>query len=632
MVFSWGLILGVSLQTLSAAVFPVTTLADNGNNTTPTAGSLREAIKLANASAGPHTITFTVAGTITPITTDFPTIVRVVTIDGTTAPGWSANTNPITQANNANLTIQVRGPGAGYNLAGPLNCFRFGSGSAGSKVIGMCISDFANAVLTGSPPALLGGCGIRIDTTGCTVSGCFIGSDLTGTVSQPCYNAVRTGANSNIIGGTTNADRNLIAGNYSGTGSIRDGGSFTLIQGNTIGLNRSGTVALQRDARLGLFIGTGTQGSIVKGNVISGNSAANVQLRLTDAVLFQNNFVGTDVSGTTAVGPNGIGIILYDSPLDGPTTIKLDGNLISGNTYGIHVGEAKFSDFPYMGVQITNNLIGTNATQTAAIANQLDGIWVKFALNTYIAGNTIGGNGRDGIRAGKGRNSLIRNNMIGVNRALSTSLSNGRDGIRLGNPAPGLQSFGDVIGGARTGEGNVIANNFGCGIKTVSEVVEETIQGNTIVNNAHYGIHLGSSSERNTIGSFRGANEMRIFGDLASQGTFNLGPLGTSNIIAGNGRDGIKVHDSNLNVIQTNIIYSNHSDGIEVEDGSYNMIGGAFPGYTTDQPILGNIITDNGGYGVVVEERYGKAVDNTISTNQIGDNNKKGIELQNNQH
>src|SRR5262249_10490038 len=157
----------------------------------------------------------------------------------------------------------------------------------------------------------------------------------------------------------------------------------------------------------------------------------------------------------------------------------------------------------------------------------------------------------------------------------------------------GLQSFGDVIGGAKPGEGNYIANNGGSGIKTVSFVEEGTIQGNTIVYNAQHGIFLGYHSHEIFFGTFRGSNEMRIFGDLASQGDSNLGPLGTSNIIAHNGGDGIKVKRSGCNVIQTNIIADNGRNGVKIEDGSNNMIGGAFPGYTTDQPILGNIITGN---------------------------------------
>lgn len=615
---------GMCMSTLSAVTVNVTSLADSG------AGTLRAAITTVNGSGvGPHTITFTgLAGTIT-LLSDLPTVTRQVTIDGTTSLGWVPNTNPITQGNNANLTIELKGPGAGFNIAGPLNGLRFGSGSNGSQVLGLVINDFAKV-----DTSITGGCGIRIDSQGCTVAGCFIGSDPTGTVSHPCFNAIRTTNSSNIIGGSTNAARNLISGNYSTTGSIRDGGSLTQILGNTIGLARSGTVALQPDACLGIRVGTLTQGTTVKGNVIAGFSYANVNMRLTDNVLFQNNFVGTDVSGTQAVGPNGIGVIVFDSPVYGPTNIKIDGNLISGNVYGIHVGENSFSFLPYINVQITNNKIGTDVNQTYAIPNERDGIWVKFAMNSYITGNTISGNGRDGIRSSKGRNSFIQNNVIGSNRALTLPIGNGRDGIHLGTPANGLISFGDVIGGARPGEGNYIANNAGCGIKTVGQVKEEVIQGNTIVYNGKDGILIGPYAREIFVGTFRGSNDMRILGDLASQGPgkTNLGPLGTSNIIAHNGGEGIKVKQSHCNVIQTNIITDNGETGVKVQDGSHNMIGGAFPGNTTIQPVLGNVIADNGRYGVEIEEKHGKAVNNPISTNQIGGNKREGIELKRDYH
>lgn len=72
----------------------VTTVADNGNNTSPTAGSLRAAIKAANAASGPFRILFNIAGAcprILNLAAPMLDITGDVTIDGTTQPGWVAN-------------------------------------------------------------------------------------------------------------------------------------------------------------------------------------------------------------------------------------------------------------------------------------------------------------------------------------------------------------------------------------------------------------------------------------------------------------------------------------------------------------------------------------------------------------
>src|SRR5215471_8180988 len=73
-----------------AAIFVVTNVNDSG------AGSLRQAILSANASAGvADTITFNIPGTgpftITPLTA-LPTVTDPLVIDGYTQPGASANT------------------------------------------------------------------------------------------------------------------------------------------------------------------------------------------------------------------------------------------------------------------------------------------------------------------------------------------------------------------------------------------------------------------------------------------------------------------------------------------------------------------------------------------------------------
>lgn len=604
--------------------------------------TLRSAIQFANVPAhGPsNTINFNILplnGTVKTITpaTDLPTIINhPITIDGYTQDVLNSlvNSNPITAGNNANILIEIHGPGAGYNIPGPLNGLRLGTGSDGSTIRGLVINDFAKAIST-APGSVTGGVGILIGSKNNFVTGCFIGCDPTGTISQPCFDAIRTTSASNTIGGPSSnlAARNLLSGQYGVNGVIRDGGNSTVIQGNTIGLDRSGMIALMPEARIGITT-TSTNGFTCTGNVIAGHSGVNIALRLVDNVLIQHNFIGTNVQGSQAILPNGLGIWMGNSLVNGPISVKIDSNVLSGNTYAIHVGENNFSYFPYYGVQITNNTIGLDSTGKIAIPNELDGIWVKFAINTYIAGNVISANGRDGVRIGKSKNTLMRSNFIGTDKSETLLLGNQRDGIRIGNPGVSVQSIGDVIGGAKPGEGNIISNNLGNGIKTVSFVEEENIIGNTITNNGQNGILIGPFAEEMFIGGFRSKGNVRLIGDLASQGDTNLGPLGTSNFIAGNKENGIQVERSHENELQSNIIGApnmpNGGDGIRLIDSSDNLIGTKSAGSSTIPQVLGNIITDNGGAGVaVVQTDCKKADDNAILSNSIVGNGKDGIDF-----
>jgi hypothetical protein len=92
--------------------FVVTNVGDNGDNNAPLAGSLRAAIKAANAAPGPFWITFEISGAcprIINMTTTMLDIVGDVTIDARTQNGWSPNT--FYGRSDANLCIVLNGSG-----------------------------------------------------------------------------------------------------------------------------------------------------------------------------------------------------------------------------------------------------------------------------------------------------------------------------------------------------------------------------------------------------------------------------------------------------------------------------------------------------------------------------------------
>lgn len=119
------------------ATYVVTNLNDSG------AGSLRQAIINANANPGADTITFNVAGTIN-LVSALPAITGTVTIDGTTAPGFSYTASPTEKITTSNLVTGVTVQRNGQIL-------RFQAGSDGSIVKGLYLK---NTHLTRTYPSV----------------------------------------------------------------------------------------------------------------------------------------------------------------------------------------------------------------------------------------------------------------------------------------------------------------------------------------------------------------------------------------------------------------------------------------------------------------------------------------------
>ena len=328
---------------LAAATFTVTNTNDSG------AGSLRQAILDANANPGPDTIVFNIPGagvhTITPAT-PFDPITDDVVIDGYTQPGSSANSDPV--ATNAELTIELDGSVAGgFGLS-----FVFGAPSGISGTVqGLVINRWGNGIVSqGFAPV--------------TIRGCFVGTDPTGTFARAntAEGISLLSVGGDVVGGTSPADRNLISGNGVGISSQSSG----VIQGNLIGTDATGTVAIPNtdrgitnNASPGPLIGGSASGA---GNVISGNGSRGLHIGggpLSNAVV-QGNKIGTTADGTGPL-PNGDGIVI----IAGSSGVTIGGTA---------AGEA--------------NLIAFNSNIGAAV---VDG------TNNSIRGNSIHDNGGLGI-------------------------------------------------------------------------------------------------------------------------------------------------------------------------------------------------------------------------------------------
>ncbi len=148
------------------------------------------------------------------------------------------------------------------------------------------------------------------------IQGNQIGTNDTGSTAVPNAGAgvfVASGARANVLGGTATGARNVIVGNGR-SGVFLSGASGNLVQGNSIGTDASGRVALP-NAVDGVFLADAASANVIggtatgAGNVISGNARVGVFLlgSGTSGNLVQGNGIGTDATGLVPLG-NGLSL------------------------------------------------------------------------------------------------------------------------------------------------------------------------------------------------------------------------------------------------------------------------------------------------------------------------------------
>lgn len=409
------------------------------------------------------------------------------------------------------------------------------------------------------------GRGIYLVGTGATgnvVIGNYIGTDITGT--QDLDGATPNGARSGVVmdqGASNNrigtdadgvndaAERNIISGNnWFGVEFLGTGTSGNVVQGNYIGTDATGLVAL-RNAQGGVSFWNGASnnrlggGAAGAGNVISGH-VTGVQLGngVSDNRV-QGNLIGLGADGSTVVGNTGVGILVFA----GGTTAAVgnnvigtnadgvddagEGNVISGNFRGIALANAEVS-----GTNIAGNLIGTDATGTLNRGNTSDGIYILSGANANLVGglqavqtNTIAFNGGDGIRVADATSTgnVFLRNSIHTNGGLGINLVGGTE-----------DAFGvtaNDAGDIDTGPNNLL--NF----VTLSQAVTD---GSTVyvsgtyagAGNTYYRIELFAGTEADPSGhgegrTFLGHLDIPVGGGGSISGSYSLAsvvPVGTT--------------------------------------------------------------------------------------------------------
>ena len=364
--------------------------------------------------------------------------------------------------------------------------------------------------------------------------------------------------------------------------------SGTVIAGNHLGVDASGTVAVG-NRMTGIYLSQSSD-SLIGGsspadrNIISGNGETGVRAagNASTGNHILGNYIGTDVTGLTAI-PN-----------------KNDGILIADGA--------------------TRSIIGTDG----------DG------KNDATEGNVIAGNLLAGVKLYSTFGNRVAGNRIGIGAGVHTPLGNGTDGVNIS-----FQSHANTIGTNADGlsdslEANVIASNRDNGIRVYFSRINH-VSGNfiglladgvTSSPNLHSGILIDGSSEANVIGRL---SPIETVG---------------ANVISSNGYYGIWTVDSTGDVIRGNMIgrtadnqapMTNFFAGIRLTRSKLLSIGGVNTfSNTIGYSLKGLVVEDNSNTNFLDRNRYigdsGLAIDlagDGATPNDVGDVDTGSNSLQN---
>ncbi len=582
----------------SGVLFTVNTVDDNGGvdpaadaGTANLAGTFRQAVvDSRHDNAGTFAIQFAIPGnsgnthTIM-VLADYDNLVNPVVIDGTTQAGYAGS--PL---------IHLLGKGADTGLTlDP---------TTGRDIIrGLSLSGFTGDgidILSNVHPVAIVGDVIGVDPN-------FYSTPANGNdgISVLGLSSAVT------IGGTTWDDRDVISGNANDGIYIGPTATGTLVEGDAFGTTASGLAIAS-----------------------AGNSDNDI------SVAGNNNTIGgTTLGAVNVLAPAGTGIAVQGT-----------GNVVAGNSIGLAIdGTTALNDGSGIGMEIDgpNNAIGLAGAGNAIENMNLDALDV-FGANESILGNLIEFNGGTGVYQGgnaatiggpaAGAGNLIANNVGGgvdLEGSSSSVVQGNVIGLDLaGNASAVGVDFGvnlifgasnNTIGGAGTGQGNVISGNRrGVGVVLDNGSASNLIQGNIIgldptasypVGNQD-GLIIANGSSGNTVrGNSIGGNAddgVRVLATYQSTGA--SGPtqnnLVVGNTIQFNNNLGVQIN-APTTTLQANRILSNSSTGVLVTSGT-DLIGGG-------NAIQGNAIFNNAaGTGADLQLDGAGATGDTVRGNFVG--------------
>lgn len=448
-----------------AATLQVTSTADSG------AGTLRSALTFARTHPN-TTIGFQIpAGDLRDGVALFqpasalPSLIANGTrIDGASQTRFGGNTNtggPEVMLDGGHIAEEVMG----VRIA-----------AAHCRVQGLIVSGFSAAgIVLGTPRAF--------DDR---ISGCYIGTDASGTKPRPNGYGMRiiAGAHDLTIGGLTRAERNVVSGNAAlGIGLFEC--THVAVQGCLVGLDAHGKAKLPNGVN-GVQLAQGATDNLIGGtqpgarNFLSGNNDGGCLIYGYDVSgnRIEGNTIGLDVSGTIALGNGKAGIELnaaQDNRIGGLEAGA--GNIIAGNPNGVHLIEDAAQN------RVQGNTIGLDASGQTAIANTLNGVLIETKAHDNVIGgleagarNVIAGNGATGVGLSNGAyNNRVQGNFIGTSMAGDAPLYNAHYAVLLADGA-----HDNLVGGLERGARNILAAGSPIVFFTGKGTTGNHVEGNNI--------------------------------------------------------------------------------------------------------------------------------------------------------
>jgi len=439
----------------------VTSLDDTGE------GTLRWAIGEANSSPGSDSITFTVSGTITPVT-ELPALIDdSMTIEGESSPGTiTIDGGNFAKANEFGLTLS-----SSYNV-----------------ISGLTFTDWS------------GGC-INISGNSNIVKNCNIGVDESGNSRIPgSGDGIYITGDGNTIGGPNAADKNIITSFDNKSGIVLSSCTGNQIQNNYIGLSS-----------------TGTQFADAPSN------ANGIKLENSN-----NNFIGVESGQPNYIADFTNAISIFNSNLNNISTniLGLAVNLsdtISNNAGMIFNGTCKSNNIGpgnviagsvNDGIFIPISVDSNNIFGNTIAGNGLQGIM----MTSGATGNVIGGYdpGDQNLIINNGNNGIHIYGNCDDNRIIGNWIGGSISEPNNGNNQSGISI--DFNCDQNLIDSNTIAYNGENGVEILINSFNNTISRNNIYQNTDLGIDLADDGvTTNDIGdSDTGPNNLLNYPEIDS--------------------------------------------------------------------------------------------------------------------
>ena len=467
----------------------------------------------------------------------------------------------------------------------------------------------------------------RAGASGNLVQGNYVGTNAAGTAAIPSALAgiAIDHSPNNVIGGTTAGARNVVSGNTgAGIQIWGDVSTGNTIQGNYLGTDVTGTQALANNAGVWSGSSQNTIGGTAAGagNLISGNRNQGIRLSSgAQETIVQGNYIGTDLSGTQPLGNQGEGVWL-----DGGANHTIGGtdpgagNLISGNLDdGIQISGGS------SGNTVLGNYIGTDVTGAAALGNDGPGIYITGnAFGNTVGGiaagaeNVISANGQEGIRvedfsplmaqweSGSGGNDHYYLPTLACTWSEAESLA-----VQLGGHLAGVTS---------AEEQGFLTSTFGESLIWIG-LTDEAVEGTWVWSSGEpvtYTNWAGGQPSGNTGQDYAqmnwgGTGLWDDYGPAMIPGLIELVAAPNPSVVE-------TILGSRNTLIQGNLIgtdasgaaaLGNASSGVQISNAGDILVGGTDPG-------TGNVISGNDSGGVYISGSL--ASGNVIQGNYIGTN------------